>query len=133
MGTPVPRDQRMGAVPHRQWHQGPQDLLEPLERRAAHPLPSQTRPPRPQLEVLGQRHEGTPVLGRLPAGLLRRRRTGVLSNTNTEWAPWYVIPADHKWFARICVGAVLTHTLIELDPQFPKVTPEPHRPLPAAT
>jgi PPK2 family polyphosphate:nucleotide phosphotransferase len=50
----------------------------------------------------------------------------VLSNTSTEWAPWYVIPADHKWFARICVGAVLAHTLIELDPQYPKVTSEQH-------
>src|ERR1035438_4570391 len=57
----------------------------------------------------------------------QRAFSEVLSNTNTEWAPWYVIPADHKWFARICVGAVLTHTLIELDPQFPKVTPEEQR------
>jgi PPK2 family polyphosphate:nucleotide phosphotransferase len=57
----------------------------------------------------------------------QRAFSEVLSNTNTEWAPWYVIPADHKWFARICVGAVLTHTLIELDPQFPKVTPEQQR------
>jgi len=51
----------------------------------------------------------------------------VLSNTSTEWAPWYVIPADHKWFARICVGAVLVHTLIELDPHYPKVTAEEQR------
>src|SRR5664280_3145785 len=57
----------------------------------------------------------------------QRAFSEVLSNTSTEWAPWYVIPADHKWFARICVGAVLTHTLIELDPQFPKVTPEEQR------
>ncbi|MTD56449.1 polyphosphate kinase 2 family protein [Amycolatopsis pithecellobii] len=46
----------------------------------------------------------------------------MLSATSTHWAPWYVVPADHKWFARICVGAVLAHTLIELDPQFPAVT-----------
>jgi hypothetical protein len=38
-----------------------------------------------------------------------------------------VIPADHKWFARICVSHVLAHTLIELDPQYPKVTPEQQR------
>lgn len=48
----------------------------------------------------------------------------MLSHTSTAWAPWYVIPADHKWFARICVSHVLAHTLIELDPQYPKVTPE---------
>jgi PPK2 family polyphosphate:nucleotide phosphotransferase len=45
----------------------------------------------------------------------------MLSNTSTEWAPWYVIPADHKWFARICVSAVLAHTLISIDPHYPKV------------
>jgi PPK2 family polyphosphate:nucleotide phosphotransferase len=45
----------------------------------------------------------------------------MLSNTSTEWAPWYVVPADHKWFARICVSAVLAQTLMEIDPQFPKL------------
>ena len=45
----------------------------------------------------------------------------MLSNTSTGWAPWYVIPADHKWFARACVSAVLARTLMEIDPQYPKV------------
>ena len=45
----------------------------------------------------------------------------MLSNTSTGWAPWYVIPADHKWFARVCVSAVLANTLMEVDPQYPKV------------
>jgi len=45
----------------------------------------------------------------------------MLSYTSTEWAPWYVVPADHKWFARICVSAVLAHTLMEINPQYPKV------------
>jgi len=57
----------------------------------------------------------------------QRAFSEMLSNTSTEWAPWYVIPADHKWFARICVSQVLAHTLIELDPQYPKVTPEQQR------
>ncbi len=47
----------------------------------------------------------------------------MLSHTSTEWAPWYVIPADRKWFARIAGGAVLLHTLMELDPQYPTVDP----------
>ena len=46
----------------------------------------------------------------------------MLSATSTRWAPWYVIPADHKWFARICAAAVLAHTLIGIDPQYPEVT-----------
>jgi PPK2 family polyphosphate:nucleotide phosphotransferase len=50
----------------------------------------------------------------------------MLSNTSTEWAPWYVIPADHKWFARLCAGAVIADALIKIDPRFPKVEPEAH-------
>ncbi len=46
----------------------------------------------------------------------------VLSYTSTEWAPWWVIPADRKWFARIASAAVLVQALIELDPRFPVVT-----------
>ncbi|HEY5168210.1 MAG TPA: polyphosphate kinase 2 family protein, partial [Thermoleophilia bacterium] len=42
----------------------------------------------------------------------------MLSNTSTEWAPWYVIPADHKWFARICASAVIANALIKIDPRF---------------
>ena len=41
----------------------------------------------------------------------------MLSATSTSWAPWYVIPADHKWLARICAAAELAHTLIGIDPQ----------------
>jgi PPK2 family polyphosphate:nucleotide phosphotransferase len=48
----------------------------------------------------------------------------MLSATSTEWAPWYVVPADRKWFARVCVSAVLAHTLIELDPHYPVVDAE---------
>jgi PPK2 family polyphosphate:nucleotide phosphotransferase len=46
----------------------------------------------------------------------------MLSHTSTEWAPWYVIPADRKWFARIAAGAVLVQALMEIDPRFPEVT-----------
>jgi PPK2 family polyphosphate:nucleotide phosphotransferase len=48
----------------------------------------------------------------------------MLTHTSTELAPWYVIPADRKWFARIGAGAVLVHTLMEIDPRFPKVSKE---------
>jgi hypothetical protein len=46
----------------------------------------------------------------------------MLTHTATEWAPWYVIPADRKWFARICVSAVLAHTLMDIDPHNPVVS-----------
>ena len=44
----------------------------------------------------------------------------MLSHTSTEWAPWYVIPADHKWFARLAAASILMGTLIEIDPQIPQ-------------
>ena len=47
-----------------------------------------------------------------------------LSHTSTEWAPWHVIPADRKWYARIGAAAVLVETLMEIDPRFPTVTKE---------
>jgi PPK2 family polyphosphate:nucleotide phosphotransferase len=45
----------------------------------------------------------------------------MLSTTSTEWAPWYVIPADRKWFARISAAAILAHTLMDIDPKYPVV------------
>jgi PPK2 family polyphosphate:nucleotide phosphotransferase len=51
----------------------------------------------------------------------------MLSATSTEWAPWYVVPADRKWFARLCVSAILAHTLIEIDPNYPTVSDESRR------
>ncbi len=46
----------------------------------------------------------------------------MLSHTSTKWAPWHVIPADRKWFARIASAVVLANELIELNPQYPKVS-----------
>ena len=51
----------------------------------------------------------------------------MLSHTSTEWAPWYVIPADRKWFARIAAAAVIAHALMEIDPRFPAVDDERRR------
>ena len=53
----------------------------------------------------------------------------MLSHTSTECAPWFVIPADRKWFARIAVACVLANTLIEINPQYPRVDSEQRRTL----
>jgi PPK2 family polyphosphate:nucleotide phosphotransferase len=45
----------------------------------------------------------------------------MLSHTSTAWAPWHVIPADRKWFARTTAALVLVQTLVELDPRYPRV------------
>jgi hypothetical protein len=42
-----------------------------------------------------------------------------------------VIPADHKWFARICAAAVIVHTLIEIDPRYPVVSEDQRQQLQA--
>jgi PPK2 family polyphosphate:nucleotide phosphotransferase len=49
----------------------------------------------------------------------QRAYSEMLTHTSTDWAPWHVVPADHKWFTRICAAAVLAHALIELDPRYP--------------
>ncbi|HEY0492182.1 MAG TPA: polyphosphate kinase 2 family protein [Candidatus Dormibacteraeota bacterium] len=56
----------------------------------------------------------------------------MLSATSTEWAPWYIIPGDHKWFERIAAAAVIVNTLIELDPRYPTVAPPVRKELEAA-
>jgi PPK2 family polyphosphate:nucleotide phosphotransferase len=53
----------------------------------------------------------------------------MLSATSSEWAPWHVIPADHKWFARLCAAAVIANALMEIDPRFPEVTAEARKAL----
>jgi PPK2 family polyphosphate:nucleotide phosphotransferase len=42
-----------------------------------------------------------------------------LERTNTEQAPWHVIPADKKWYRNLAVGTMLLETLRRLDPQWP--------------
>jgi polyphosphate kinase 2 (PPK2 family) len=49
----------------------------------------------------------------------QRAYSQMLTHTSTEWAPWYVLPADHKWFTRICAAAVIGQTLIEINPRYP--------------
>jgi polyphosphate kinase 2 (PPK2 family) len=56
----------------------------------------------------------------------------MLSATSTDWAPWYVVPADRKWFARICAAAVLAHTLAKIDPKYPEVSAAARKDLRAA-
>ncbi|OKI02411.1 hypothetical protein A6A06_15325 [Streptomyces sp. CB02923] len=52
----------------------------------------------------------------------QRAFSQMLSATNTSWAPWYVVPADRKWLARLCAAAVLAHTLIDIGPQYPRMS-----------
>jgi PPK2 family polyphosphate:nucleotide phosphotransferase len=48
------------------------------------------------------------------------------THTSTKWAPWYIIPANNKWFSRLAVAAIIYQTLQDLDLQYPKVSEEKH-------
>jgi PPK2 family polyphosphate:nucleotide phosphotransferase len=49
-----------------------------------------------------------------------------ITATSTDWAPWYVVPADHKWVTRAVVADIVTNTIRSLDLQYPEVTAD-HR------
>jgi PPK2 family polyphosphate:nucleotide phosphotransferase len=45
----------------------------------------------------------------------------MIRHTATRAAPWHVVPADHKWFARVVIGSTIVSALEKLDLDFPKV------------
>jgi PPK2 family polyphosphate:nucleotide phosphotransferase len=47
----------------------------------------------------------------------------MLSRTSTPYAPWYVVPADHKWFTRLATAAVLAAALGDINPTYPAADP----------
>jgi PPK2 family polyphosphate:nucleotide phosphotransferase len=55
-----------------------------------------------------------------------------ISATSTDWAPWYVVPADHKWISRAVVAEVITKSIEDLNLKFPKTTKERQKALDAA-
>jgi len=44
-----------------------------------------------------------------------------IRHTATKYAPWYVVPADNKWFTRVVVAAAVIDALVSLDLAYPKV------------
>lgn len=53
----------------------------------------------------------------------------MLSETSTDWAPWYVIPADNKWFMRYAVGHIICQRMKQLDLHYPKLSEEAQKAL----
>ncbi len=62
----------------------------------------------------------------------RRAFEQMLSATSTKVAPWYVVPADKKWFTRACVADIIVSRMEELKLEYPNVTPEEKDALKAA-
>jgi len=75
-----------------------------------------------------------------PADLHERERwdeyrgafSDMLSATSTKWAPWYVVPADHKWATRLITSAIILHALEVIDPHYPQVDAQTRAELMAA-
>lgn len=51
----------------------------------------------------------------------RRAYEEVFEHTSTDCAPWYIVPADHKWFTRLAVAEIICATLEDLDLRYPEV------------
>ena len=68
-----------------------------------------------------------------PADLEDRKRwdefqtayEAMLSRCSTEWAPWYVIPADRKWVRSAAIAAIVRNTLTEMAPSYPQPSWDP--------
>lgn len=56
----------------------------------------------------------------------------VFNHTSTKWAPWYVIPADHKWFTHVAVADIIASKLKSLNLKYPTVSKEHLQELQAA-
>jgi hypothetical protein len=56
----------------------------------------------------------------------------MIVHTSTKHAPWYVVPADNKWFTRVVVSAAIVDTLQDLKLAYPKVDAAKRKELQAA-
>jgi PPK2 family polyphosphate:nucleotide phosphotransferase len=54
----------------------------------------------------------------------RKAYEQMISATSTDYAPWYVVPADRKWFTRLTIARIVRETLEQLNPQFPVISKE---------
>jgi polyphosphate kinase 2 (PPK2 family) len=86
-----------------------------------------------QLERFRERVERADKHYKFSANDVRERRNWdayqtayeqALRLTSTPWAPWYIVPADHKWYRNLVVGRITAAVLDALNPQWPDVDPE---------
>jgi PPK2 family polyphosphate:nucleotide phosphotransferase len=82
-----------------------------------------------QLERFQERLEREDKHYKFSANDVRERRNwdayqaayeDALNATSTDWAPWHVIPSDHKWFRNLTVARIVADTLERLDPRWPE-------------
>ena len=56
----------------------------------------------------------------------------MIQHTSSAYAPWYVVPADQKWFTRLVVASAIVHTMERLDLEFPRIDKDQRKELAAA-
>jgi PPK2 family polyphosphate:nucleotide phosphotransferase len=66
----------------------------------------------------------TDVLERRHWAEYRAAYEDMFNHTSTDWAPWFIVPADHKWFTHLCVSEIIVVTLKSLGMKYPKVSDE---------
>ncbi|WP_415311680.1 hypothetical protein [Candidatus Nitrosocosmicus sp. FF01] len=52
---------------------------------------------------------------------------GIFNHTNKKWAPWFIIPANVKYFRNWAVSKILFRTLESMKHEYPKITLDPHK------
>jgi polyphosphate kinase 2 (PPK2 family) len=50
----------------------------------------------------------------------RRAYEDALARTSSDWAPWYIVPANHKWYRNLVVATTITDTLRGLKMRYPQ-------------
>jgi polyphosphate kinase 2 (PPK2 family) len=50
-----------------------------------------------------------------------------LTECSTEWAPWFIIPADKKWFRNLAVSQIIVEALESFDMKYPKLGFDPRK------
>ena len=115
MAAAVPGNQRLGTLPDRQRDPASSNCSSTCRKRSSGPVSCSG--------LTSRRRTGNsprPIHGSVSTGMkYQHAYAQMLTHTSTEWAPWHVLPADHKWLTRICAAAVIAQTLIDIDPRYP--------------
>jgi PPK2 family polyphosphate:nucleotide phosphotransferase len=86
-----------------------------------------------QLERFRERLEREDKHYKFSANDVRERRNwdayqeayeDAVNATSTEWAPWHIVPSDHKWYRNLVVARIVCSALEELDPRWPDAPEE---------
>ncbi len=104
------------ALPGAQRHRDPEVLPQRLEGGAARAL---SRPAGAAVRRTGSSRWTTSPSARCGTRY-QAVYQDIVRHTSTPVAPWYVVPADHKWFARVVIGSTIVSALDKLDLQFPE-------------